>query len=319
MNRTSFLVLVFFLGSISLDVHASCGSASCSLVTHFDTLGMNTSSGWQIDLRYEYIKQDQLRSGTHKAAKEFVNGEHTEIYTRNNNLVAILDYSPDEHWGISLQLPYVQREHYHIFDDAGTLEDETWNFHSPGDARLIGRYLLGTDPANKIQTGVQLGLKLPTGRTDETNTMGEEAERSLQPGTGTTDLIAGYFRSEDMILFGFSGRGFMQLEAQSAVNEHDGYRAGNQFRLNSGLVVQPTDNVSPILQVNLLIKGRDHGSNAEPDDSGGEYLWISPGLSKRLGHQGRIYGFVQLPLYQHVNGVQLTADWNASVGLNWHL
>jgi hypothetical protein len=30
----------------------------------------------------------------------------------------------------------------------------------------------------------------------------------------------------------------------------------------------------------------------------------------------QIYGFVQLPLYQRVNGVQLTADWSAVVGVS---
>jgi hypothetical protein len=29
------------------------------------------------------------------------------------------------------------------------------------------------------------------------------------------------------------------------------------------------------------------------------------------------YGFVQLPLYQYVNGVQLTADWAVAAGLSW--
>ena len=28
------------------------------------------------------------------------------------------------------------------------------------------------------------------------------------------------------------------------------------------------------------------------------------------------YGFVQLPLYQYVNGVQLTADWALAAGLS---
>jgi hypothetical protein len=30
----------------------------------------------------------------------------------------------------------------------------------------------------------------------------------------------------------------------------------------------------------------------------------------------QLYGFVQLPLYQYVNGVQLTADWAAVVGIS---
>jgi len=34
-----------------------------------------------------------------------------------------------------------------------------------------------------------------------------------------------------------------------------------------------------------------------------------------LGGDTQIYGLVQLPLYQNVNGSQLTADWAATLGL----
>ena len=63
-----------------------------------------------------------------------------------------------------------------------------------------------------------------------------------------------------------------------------------------------------MLQANLVVRGRDRGGEAETDDSGGTALWLSPGLGYSLGKQAQIYAFVQLPLYQYVNGVQLVAD-----------
>jgi hypothetical protein len=33
----------------------------------------------------------------------------------------------------------------------------------------------------------------------------------------------------------------------------------------------------------------------------------------------QLYGFVQLPLYQYVNGTQLTADWSAVAGVGWKM
>ena len=44
---------------------------------------------------------------------------------------------------------------------------------------------------------------------------------------------------------------------------------------------------------------------------------MSPGVSYSLSRGTQIYGFVQLPLYQHVNGVQLTANWSAAAGVHW--
>jgi hypothetical protein len=39
-------------------------------------------------------------------------------------------------------------------------------------------------------------------------------------------------------------------------------------------------------------------------------------VSFALSKSTQLYGFVQLPLYQYVNGVQLTADWSAVVGFS---
>ena len=48
------------------------------------------------------------------------------------------------------------------------------------------------------------GLKLPTGKYDVTNDEGEQAERTLQPGTGTTDLLLGYYWNSGAPLLGLS-------------------------------------------------------------------------------------------------------------------
>lgn len=303
----------------SLTAHASCGSASCSLATHVDGLGVDTNAGWQFDLRYEYIKLDQLRSGTQKIDPEYVDGEHTEIYTKNTNIVATIDYNWSNRWGFSVQLPYVKRDHFHIFDNAGTLEEENWDINSLGDVRILGRYTLESAAESKSRDGFQFGIKLATGKTDVVDAAGELAERTLQPGTGTTDIIVGYTHSHPMSIFDQSSQGFVQLQAQYAMGEDDGFRPGNQYRANVGVVFLPTASLSPIVQLNVLRKDRDSGVNAEPADSGAEYLWVSPGLSKMLSHSMRMYGFVQLPLYQRVNGVQLTADWTATIGLHWQL
>ena len=63
-------------------------------------------------------------------------------------------------------------------------------------------------------------------------------------------------------------------------------------------------------------KDRDAGANAEPEDIGGTFVHLSPGVSVALGDKTQLYGFVQVPLYQNVNGVQLIADWSVAAGLS---
>ena len=65
----------------------------------------------------------------------------------------------------------------------------------------------------------------------------------------------------------------------------------------------PLGAVHALAQINLLWRGHDSGLNAEPADSGGKYVYFSPGVAVPLGGDTQIYGLVQLPLYQNVNGV----------------
>jgi hypothetical protein len=71
-----------------------------------------------------------------------------------------------------------------------------------------------------------------------------------------------------------------------------------------------------MLQLNYQAKGRDSGVNAEPEDSGQRAVYLSPGISWNLGRRTQLYAFAQVPLYQAVNGVQLTADYSFLVGVS---
>jgi hypothetical protein len=107
----------------------------------------------------------------------------------------------------------------------------------------------------------------------------------------------------------------MQVQAQLPLNEHEGYRPGTQLGVDLGYAHPLTQRLSGLLQVNALAKRRDRGVNAEPADSGGRSVFLSPGLSYKLGESWNVYGYYQHPLYQYVNGVQLTADKAVVVGV----
>jgi len=59
----------------------------------------------------------------------------------------------------------------------------------------------------------------------------------------------------------------------------------------------------------------DSGAQAEPEDSGGKFLHLSPGASYSFTPSFQAYAFIQLPLYQYVNGVQLTAQRAYAIGV----
>ena len=293
---------------------ASCGSAFCTMNTDWNVQGIFAEPGARAELRYEYINQDQLRAGSTKVSPGEIPSEHDELSTRNQSLFGTFDYNFGSGWGMSAIVPVVKRDHSHIDNDSGELEQ--WNFTSLGDIRVAGRYqfpLESQHSAHAHLAGFLAGLKLPTGKTDETNANGEVAERSLQPGTGTTDAFVGAYYQALLPQSRLSW--FAQAAYAFALNSHDGYRPGYRTTLDVGGRYDLSSTVSLLLQLNALWRGRDSGDQAEPDDSGGRYLFLSPGISVMVARNVQLFAIVQLPLYQYVNGVQLTANWGATAGI----
>lgn len=296
---------------------ASCGSAFCMVNTNWNLHGFAPESGWRVDLRYEYIKQDQPMSGSDRIAFGQIHRHHDEVETINRNLVLGLDYTIDKDWGVAVTLPGSDRDHTHIHNHGGGQIVEQWNFTRLGDARILGRrQWMAEDPASHALNfyGINFGLKLPTGERHVRNGVGELAERTLQPGTGTTDLLLGGYYSGVLPLANSSW--FAQGLWQSPLNSREDYKPGKRVTFDVGYRYEATPSIGLMLQLNALYRGKDSGVQAEPEDTGGRFLFLSPGVSFAVTRSTQIYAFVQKPLYQHVNGVQLTADWSAVIGVN---
>jgi hypothetical protein len=295
--------------------HASCGSAFCSINTDWTSDAVGLAEGRVLDLRYEYIRQDQPRTGRRRIAVGAIPHHHDEVSTTNQNLLVNYGQSFASGWGYSLVLPLVDREHRHVHNHGGGQIPEQWSFREVGDLRVTGRYQqpLGAQGQGARTAGVVFGLKLPTGRTGVGNDAGDVAERSLQPGSGTTDAILGGFLHQQLP-DGVSSW-FAQAQVQTPLHQHDGFAPGGQLTADLGYARRLGDRFALLLQLNAVAKQRDRGTNAEPQDSGSRSLFLSPGVSWQLGEAVRVYAFFQQPLYQHVHGVQLTARRAVTVGL----
>jgi hypothetical protein len=307
--------LTVLLGAVNAG--ASCGSAFCSVNTDWQALGLGVQRGWRLKLQYEFIDQDRLREGDDEVSGVATEADHEELRTVNRNWLATVDYGLDDHWGVNLTAPFVNRDHSHIHDPLGEGELETWHFSDLGDLRLQGRYQSHHGAGGQVLAGVTFGVKLPTGRFHETNDEGEEAERTLQPGSGTTDLLVGGYAL--LRLPPGWGSLFAGVALQTPINEREGFRPGTQYHADGGWNYPVGGRLAAILQADCTYRTRDRGPDAEPDDSGLTTLSVSPGVSLALTPGTRLYTFVQLPVYRHVNGVQLTyhAAWVAGLSVTF--
>jgi len=88
--------------------------------------------------------------------------------------------------------------------------------------------------------------------------------------------------------------------------------------LNAGSEYPFTQTVHGLAQINSRFLAKDDvGQTDENRDlTGGRYVYASPGLRVLIGDRTSVYGFVQLPVYQHVNGLQLTSRVNYLAGIH---
>lgn len=287
-------------------------------------MGYSVLPGWRLNLEYNYIDQDQLRSGT-RSVSGVPDGFELERGTRNQYLTAAISYSPGSSWNISLFVPYVMRNHstYGVFDSTQPLPDPSSSRSSSlGDLKVIGSYQ-GLLPGRNL--GVQLGLKLPTGRYgtavdfNSGPNAGIPLDASLQPGTGSTDVIVGAYYYQPISQ---NFEMFVNGQFQSAVRHHldqpgADYRPGNSTTVSFGLRYQSNPRWVPQLQVNLVHKAPDQGALADVQSTAGTVVYVSPGVIARVFPKLHVYAFVQVPAYSNLYGYQLFPRYTASVGASY--
>ena len=297
---------------------SACSSCGCTLNSDWSSQGYAAGAGLRLDLRFDYFNQDELRSGTHsvsRSALEVPNEEEIQRTTVNRNTSLGIDYAPSRRWGVNIQLPYFDRFHSTLAEGDSALSYS--HSRSIGDVRITGRFQ-GFDAQGS--TGLLFGLKLATGKTNVDfyagPQAGEEVDKGLQPGTGTTDALLGVYHVGNISpTLGY----FAQVLWQQPLAAHDDFKPGAGLNVNAGLRYTGWSGISPQLQFSARAEKRESGAAADIDNSGATLLYLSPGMSFRMTSHLDGFAYVQWPIHQRVNGLQLEPERLYSVGLQYRL
>ncbi|TAK91286.1 MAG: hypothetical protein EPO06_05925 [Burkholderiaceae bacterium] len=315
--RQFFIHTVFATAFISLAPAAlACSSCGCTLSADWDSQGYSVTPGLRIDLRYDYLDQSQLRSGKGSIDRGSIGlpaDREIEQDTKNQYTTLGLDYSANRDWGFNLQIPYIHRTHSTIAE--GDTDLSTSTTRHLGDVKVLTRYQGFVAEKN---FGVQFGVKLPTGSFHDTFRSGPQADnpldRGLQAGTGTTDVLFGLYH------FATLSRNwdyFAQGMIQAPLAAREDFKPGNSLNINVGVRYMASEKIIPQLQLNARVVGKDSGDQADRDNSGGRLVYLSPGITVEISKQVKAFGFLQVPIYQYVNGYQLTPRTTFSLGLRY--
>jgi hypothetical protein len=305
------------LAAFTPSVHG-CSVCGCSLSSDWAAQGYGMSPGLEESVNFQYYNQNNLRSGTGSVDKTlypFPDDREIQQDTLTRSTVLGLDYGATPNWGFELQIPYFDRFHSTVAQ--GDTQISESHADGIGDIRLLARYQV-FHPSKSF--GIQFGLKLPTGEFDQNFATGPQTgnlvDRGLQLGTGTTDALLGisYF-GRPMSYLGY----FAQATVQHALGYRDAFMPSSTLNLNVGVRYLNTSIVTPLIQLNARWDSRERGYYADIQNSGDAAFYISPGLTVQMGATESLFAFVQVPVYQRVNGLQLDARWLLSIGFRFRI
>jgi hypothetical protein len=315
------ILTILFLSIITnTKLNASCGAANCPL----NNYRFSIPGGLSLHIYSEYINQNEIFVGADKSYSGAIPEDHDEMRTVNYIQVFGLQYGISDRLALNIDVPYIHREHWHLQHDTGQDVIENWNFNGTGDVRIVGQFNL-IEGKEEFKPSITLigGFKLPTGVTDEKNSYGEEAEVTIQPGTGSLDEIFGInFHKTLASLPLLSGDVYSALPLNAGIlyqvmgKGKEDYKMGNSLIMFVSSEYSLSESFSVLIQINgKYAEKANPGSTGEPaENTGGKWLFVSPGISYSITNNFNVYGYIQVPVYQNVNGIQQASKYNLQAG-----
>ena len=265
----------------------------------------------QIGLNYDYNHLNTLNSGT-----ETLNDNSRLRIT--HAILLNTNYSITNRLSVEGLFTWVnQRRNISQFENENL--DQTSGI---GDAVLLLKYNFPEILGNESNIGIGLGLKIPLGSTTETNDQGIILNADLQPGSNAWDMI--YWSSFSK---NFKFRPSLTISSRviyrstGTNNSYFGnssYQFGSEFQgfisFSDQFVLFKTL-TSPSLSFKYRNARQDKIDGFHLDNTGGNWVSIIPNFAINLTPNITFSTKAELPIYNNVDGTQLTPTYRITSGL----
>ena len=95
------------------------------------------------------------------------------------------------------------------------------------------------------------------------------------------------------------------------------YRPGNNVGVSVGARYKGFESFIPTVQINARYAKADSGEAADTFATGGKLVYLTLGAILPVSERFAPYANVQVPIYQNVNGIQLTPKYTFSAGAKY--
>ncbi len=303
MDFRNFVMLLFFgLGIFELGAQTCC-SAGAPITSSFDISGSEIK-GFAFRFDYEYNSVNLLIDNN----KKLVNDPRTR---NGQSFVFKTDFSLNKNWAFSAFLPVVIQNR--------TTFSEEESATGLGDLTLLGQYT--TYLKNNIELKWAGGIKLPTGHQYLQDNRGIVLSPDMQSGTGTLDFIGRMaFVKRHFLIQNLSNQTSISYR-YNATNNHFGdqekiagriFKFGNETQLTSAfsyLFVAKKWFIIPELGIQIRHTSPNQEQNADAPNSGGFWLRLPLGVQLKPNDRFSIRLFSEVPIFQNLEGLQITTNY----------
>lgn len=308
--------------SIGFGTHASGPIVTVSAATlPKDSMALGVQTEYTKSNRYSDDELTQLA------------GKHVHAHSTDYLLSPSIGwaYGVTDDFTLGLRLPYVHRENlrtgHHGHGPAGNTVEERGDSKGVGDLTILGKYRLSYLQQSEYQTAVLFGIEAPTGKTHETDRHTERFDTEHQPGSGSWDPLLGValtrrfdrFSVDASLLYVFSTKGVQDTK----LGDRARYSLGGSYRLGSeahhhgaGTSTHHTHTAwDLILELNGVWEGKQKIGGVSERDSGGNLVYLSPGVRVVLanGWSGNLA--VGFPVVQNIRRSHPENDYRIVAGI----
>jgi hypothetical protein len=292
--RVVALLAIASLAAIAAPRPASaCSICRCGDPA-FNALGLNIYSPKSFRIAVDWDRVDKTQGSIE-------GGEGASETVLENRFTATVSYTPSDALTLIARVPYSNRE----------LSSEPATEHATGrglsDPEVYALVRVWAAPfvggmGRRAWVGIQLGVKTPWGENDLREN-GERLDEHVQPGTGSTDWIAGaagvYVLDPVSSLFG-------SLQYRGTGSNDFGYRYGSATLANLGYERKFGSAVDAVLEVNARHAAKDRvDADGELDpNTGGGLLYLTPRVVVNLSGSLVARLSAQIPVAKRLNGSQ---------------
>lgn len=263
--------------------------------------------------QYTFMSQSQNWQGMQKVGKGA--GRNHDELLQTSWLSYGGQYFWNESWGASVLIPMAQRFYRYQAASNQVINGKHVHVHTPTDTQWWGMgdmqvnaYYTGL--AKDQNTGINLGLQLPTGYWQQRN-----VPRANQIGSGSMNILTGFYHRH-RITMDRKWSWFAQAQLNAPVVTQAGYIRGLSINTAAGVYYTGLRfggvGIRPLGQVLFANKATDYGPNANTANSGYQQLSLSPGLEFDF-RLIRIYADAEMPVMNNVVGAQLIAPCTVKV------